>query len=72
MVPVRCWTCGAMVGEKLEAYQRTGALPPRYCCRRMLLGYVDTVSSSLRYVQEVHDPPPVAGSSDTTTPINVD
>ena len=31
----------------------------RYCCQRMLLGYVDTVTARLAYVHEVHDPPSV-------------
>ena len=58
LVPVRCWSCGAMVGDKLKAYQRDGTLPPRYCCRRMLIGYVDTASCALQYVHEVLAPKP--------------
>lgn len=47
-----------MVGDKLQSYLKDGTLPPRYCCRRMLIGYVDTATCALHYVHEVHDPPP--------------
>ena len=64
MMPVRCWTCGAMVADKLRAFQETGSLEgtKRYCCRRMLIGHVDVVDASLRYTREVPDPPPTADS----------
>ena len=53
MMPVRCFTCGTLVGQHWDAYrERTarGEKPRlildelgvrRYCCRRMLLSHVD-------------------------------
>jgi len=53
MVPVRCFTCGAVIGQYWDEYQeRTKRGEPagavfdalgldRYCCRRMLLTHVD-------------------------------
>ncbi len=56
MVPVRCFTCGNVVGEHWEEFTaRTtedGEDPQevlddlgveRYCCRRMLVSHVDLV-----------------------------
>lgn len=53
MVPVRCFTCGTVVGQAWDEFQeRTARGEPvgevlttlglvRYCCRRMLLSHVD-------------------------------
>ncbi len=53
MVPVRCFTCGNVIGQHWDEYrERTarGEAPRavldalglhRYCCRRMLLSHVD-------------------------------
>lgn len=53
MVPVRCFTCGAVIGQCWDEYrERTerGESPrevldalglTRYCCRRMILTHVD-------------------------------
>jgi DNA-directed RNA polymerase subunit N len=56
MVPVRCFTCGSVVGEHWEEYKRrTGAEGEspqavlddlgidRHCCRRMLVSHKDLV-----------------------------
>ncbi|WP_290818919.1 DNA-directed RNA polymerase subunit N [Halovivax sp.] len=56
MVPVRCFTCGSVVGEHWEEFKertRAGDEDPqevldelgveRYCCRRMLVSHVDLV-----------------------------
>jgi DNA-directed RNA polymerase subunit N len=56
MIPVRCFTCGKVVGEHWEEYQaRTaeGTEDPakvlddlgveRHCCRRMLISHRDLV-----------------------------
>lgn len=60
-VPVRCFSCGKVVGSSYEAFQeRTaeGEDPAevlddlgleRYCCRRMLLSHVDLVEEAARY-----------------------
>lgn len=53
MVPVRCFSCGNVIGQHWDAFrERTASGEPvgqvltdlglsRYCCRRMLLSHVD-------------------------------
>lgn len=53
IVPVRCFTCGKVIGNKWNTYlamiqaekteeQALDALKlPRYCCRRMMLTHVE-------------------------------
>ncbi|MCX6820610.1 MAG: DNA-directed RNA polymerase subunit N [Candidatus Aenigmarchaeota archaeon] len=53
MIPVRCFTCGKIIGHAWEEYQRRvaqGEDPAkvmtemglkRYCCRQVFLGNVD-------------------------------
>lgn len=56
MIPVRCFTCGTVVGEHWEEYQARiteGEESPaevlddlgieRHCCRRMLISHTDLV-----------------------------
>lgn len=58
MIPVRCFTCGNVIGEHWDEYtarSRThdGDEPPaavlddlgieRYCCRRMFVSHIDLV-----------------------------
>ncbi|EMA40284.1 DNA-directed RNA polymerase subunit N [Halococcus morrhuae DSM 1307] len=55
MVPVRCFTCGNVVGEHWEAFESRvdeGEDPSdvlddlgvdRHCCRRMLVSHTDLV-----------------------------
>ncbi|OQV12865.1 putative DNA-directed RNA polymerases I, II, and III subunit RPABC5 [Hypsibius exemplaris] len=62
IIPVRCFTCGKVLGDKWEAYlnllsndyQEGDALDAlklkRYCCRRMLLGHVDLIEKLLNFV----------------------
>ncbi|HUY01201.1 MAG TPA: DNA-directed RNA polymerase subunit N [Candidatus Deferrimicrobium sp.] len=64
IIPVRCFTCGKVVADKWEPFsQRTqqGENPKdvlddlgltRYCCRRMLLTYINLLSdiSKFRYL----------------------
>jgi DNA-directed RNA polymerase subunit N len=58
--PVRCFTCGGVIGHLYEQYR--GAVKEkkpdvvldelgmeRYCCRRMFLSHVDIVPNVLRY-----------------------
>lgn len=62
IVPVRCFSCGKVVGDKWESYlnllqedeldegtalSRLGL--KRYCCRRMILTHVDLIEKFLRY-----------------------
>lgn len=61
IVPVRCFSCGKVVGDKWESYlalleedmsegQALDRLKlKRYCCRRMILTHVDLIEKFLRY-----------------------
>ncbi|MBS7643341.1 DNA-directed RNA polymerase subunit N [Candidatus Bathyarchaeota archaeon] len=64
MVPVRCFTCGAVIGDKWEEFSRrvkngesAGKVldelgVKRYCCRRMLLSHVDIIDEVLKFYEE--------------------
>lgn len=61
IIPVRCFTCGGVTGNKWLPYQRLlaeGVDPGaaltqlglhRYCCRRMLLSHVDLIDTLIRH-----------------------
>ncbi|KAJ2396074.1 DNA-directed RNA polymerase II subunit L [Coemansia sp. RSA 2559] len=61
IIPVRCFTCGKVVGNKWEKYLELieqeytdgEALDElglkRYCCRRMVLTHVDLIEKLLQY-----------------------
>lgn len=61
IIPVRCYTCGKVVGNKWPSYQRlltegmdngeamTTLGLKRYCCRRMILTHVDQMDEMLQY-----------------------
>jgi DNA-directed RNA polymerase subunit N (RpoN/RPB10) len=61
MIPVRCFTCGRVVGSAYETYKEAladgksgrDALDAtnleRFCCRRMVLSHVDLVGEAARY-----------------------
>lgn len=61
MVPVRCFTCGSLIGDKWEEFAervKKGEKPgkvlddlavTRYCCRRMILSNVEIIDEILKY-----------------------
>lgn len=63
LIPVRCYTCNKVVGNKWETYQNMlsngiqegDALDKlglkRYCCRRILLTHIDLIDKQLEYIE---------------------
>ncbi|KAI8915252.1 DNA-directed RNA polymerase, subunit N/Rpb10 [Powellomyces hirtus] len=63
IIPVRCFSCGKVVGDKWEKYlslvqsdySEGEALThlglKRYCCRRMVLTHVDLIEKLLHFGQ---------------------
>lgn len=61
IIPVRCFTCGKVTGNKWQKYldlienngDTAAALDAvgckRYCCRRMILTHVDLIVKLLHY-----------------------
>lgn len=63
IIPVRCFTCGNIMGNKWDEFKRLleeeggenakSILDRlglhRFCCRRMLLTHVDVINSMLQY-----------------------
>jgi len=61
MKPIRCFTCGKLLGDKYEEFERRvikGESPDRaldelgvkrYCCRRMLLTSVDLMDEIMKF-----------------------
>ncbi|WP_081622993.1 DNA-directed RNA polymerase subunit N [Archaeoglobus sulfaticallidus] len=61
MFPVRCFTCGKVIGHLWESYQeklREGKTPKealdelsidRYCCRRMFLTYKSVIKEFMKF-----------------------
>jgi len=65
ILPVRCYTCGKIIGGKWEPYQNMlkegidrkdvfdKLLLKKMCCRRMLMGHVEIIDSLLKYDQKM-------------------
>lgn len=62
LVPVRCFTCGKMVGDKYPEYvNRIKTEDPRkvmdslgvtrYCCRRMFVSSLETIYQVIPYYE---------------------
>lgn len=65
LIPVRCYTCNKVIGNKYEQYvklmdkkdNKNGNNEDvfktlklrKYCCRRMILGYVPTLFKKLKH-----------------------
>jgi len=61
IIPVRCFTCGALIGDKWEEFARRvsqGEDPKkvlddlgikRYCCRRMFLSHIEIIDEILKF-----------------------
>lgn len=62
MIPVRCFSCGQVVGDKWEEFNtrvNTKKEDPdkvlkdlnvnRYCCRRMLVSHIDLIDDVINY-----------------------
>jgi len=61
MIPVRCFTCGKVVGDKYEEFERrvAGGEDPqkvldelgldKFCCRRMLITHCDLIDEFLQF-----------------------
>ena len=64
IIPVRCFSCGKVVGDKWEPFSQrvaAGEYPrdvlddlgiERYCCRRMLLSHVELIDEILKFHEE--------------------
>ncbi|MBN1329053.1 MAG: DNA-directed RNA polymerase subunit N [Candidatus Heimdallarchaeota archaeon] len=61
MIPVRCFTCGKLIGDKYEDFERrvaSGEDPgkvlddlglDKYCCRRMIVSHCDLIDEFLQF-----------------------
>jgi len=61
IIPVRCFTCGKLIGDKWEEFSKRvkNGEPAdkvlddlgvtRYCCRRMLLSHVEIIDEVTRF-----------------------
>ena len=62
MIPVRCFSCGQVIGDKWEEFnERVNAKKEdpgkvleqlkvsRYCCKRMLISHVDLIDDVINY-----------------------
>ncbi len=63
IIPVRCFTCGKLIGDKWEEFARRvkeGGVAgkvlddldiTRYCCRRMLLSHVEIIDEIIKFYE---------------------
>ncbi|KPA79595.1 Dna-directed RNA polymerase ii 8.2 Kd polypeptide putativedNA-directed RNA polymerase ii [Leptomonas pyrrhocoris] len=81
IIPVRCYSCGKVVGNLYEQYQmlldqdytEAEALEAlhleRYCCRRMILSHIDLIDDLVPYSVPVTGTMQMMGSLQTSTPL---
>jgi DNA-directed RNA polymerase subunit N len=67
MIPIRCFTCGSLIGDKFTPFQsrvKAGEDPAkvlddlgvkRYCCRRMLISSIDVIDQVLPFYSRKAD-----------------
>ncbi len=67
MVPVRCFSCGKLVGDKWDEFVRRVKQGENkgdilddlgmklYCCRRMLLSNVDVIDDIMKFFETAKD-----------------
>jgi len=65
LIPVRCPTCGAVIGDKWEQFAervKRGESPKevldslgirRYCCRRVFISHVNLIEEMVMYTRRV-------------------
>ena len=66
IIPVRCFTCGKVIGNKWNRYlqllKEEKEMPEifkelglnRYCCRRMIISHVDLIEKLLKYNSKLY------------------
>ena len=67
LVPVRCFTCGNLIADKMDKYKKQtmegveagDAMDSlgvrRYCCRRMLLTTVETIHQVVPFYEAMYE-----------------
>lgn len=62
MIPVRCFTCGAVIADKYEEFNKRVNINKedpekvlndlgvkRYCCRRMIVSYIPLIDDLIKF-----------------------
>jgi len=80
IIPVRCYSCGKVIGNLYEQYQQllnedyteAEALDAlrldRFCCRRMILSHIDLIDDLIPYSVPVVGTMPMVTPLQTPTP----
>ena len=63
MIPVRCFTCGKVIGDKWEEFKKRVSEGEetkevlddlgfkRFCCRRIFISHIEVMEELLEYVK---------------------